>query len=80
MSYISFRLRTGPLYLAAFFKKGMDMKIVGFLSLAITLALFWVAASHEAEVILPTTLTVGGVWCIYHQATRTRDVESVIHR
>jgi hypothetical protein len=48
------------------------MKIVGFISLTVALALFWVAASSKVDLLLPSTLAVGGVWCIYHQSTLAR--------
>ncbi len=48
------------------------MKIVGFISLVVAVALFWVGATSKVDVILPTTLAIGGVWCIYHQPTLAR--------
>jgi hypothetical protein len=48
------------------------MRIVGFISLAVALALFWIAASNKIDLLLPSTLAVGGVWCIYHRSTFAR--------
>src|SRR5262249_27150129 len=54
-------------------------KTVGLLSLAVALALFWVAATHKIDLILPSTLAVGGVWCIYHRTTLVHAHSAAAH-
>jgi len=56
------------------FSKGdriMAMKVVGLFSFAVSLGLFFISATNKIDVLLPTTLFVGAVWCVYQSAHKT---------
>jgi hypothetical protein len=55
----------------------MAMKFVGLCSFGVSLALFFISVTNKIDFLLPSTLFIGGVWCVYQSAHHRAAVAKV---